>query len=51
MVRKDDLMRKVWPDSYADAANLTVYIAELNRTLGRTSDATGVHRDRSAQLD
>jgi DNA-binding winged helix-turn-helix (wHTH) protein/TolB-like protein/Flp pilus assembly protein TadD len=38
LFRKDDLLRKVWPDSYADAANLTVHITELNRTLGRTSD-------------
>lgn len=38
VLRKDELLRKVWPDSYADAANLTVRIEELNRVLGRTSD-------------
>jgi DNA-binding winged helix-turn-helix (wHTH) protein/TolB-like protein/Tfp pilus assembly protein PilF len=35
---KGDLLRRVWPDSYADAANLTVHIEELNRALGRTTD-------------
>jgi DNA-binding winged helix-turn-helix (wHTH) protein len=35
---RDDLLRRVWPDSYAEAANLTIHVSELNRTLGRTSD-------------
>jgi len=38
VLRKDDLLRRVGPDSYREAANLTVCIAELNRTLGRTSN-------------
>lgn len=37
MLRRDELLRRIWPDSYADAANLTVHIEELNRALGRTS--------------
>lgn len=38
LVRKGELLKRVWPDSYADTANLTVYIEEVNRALGRTSD-------------
>jgi len=37
-VGRDELLRRVWPDTYAEAANLTVHIEELNRKLGRTSD-------------
>lgn len=36
VLRKEELLRKVWPDSYAEAANLTVHVEELNRALGRT---------------
>lgn len=38
VLRKDDLLKRVWPDSYAEASNLTVRVSELNRTLGRTFD-------------
>jgi len=38
VLRKDELLKRVWPDSYAEGANLTIRVSELNRALGRMSD-------------
>jgi DNA-binding winged helix-turn-helix (wHTH) protein len=36
LTTKEELMRKVWPDSFAEEANLTVNISALRRHLGET---------------
>jgi DNA-binding winged helix-turn-helix (wHTH) protein/TolB-like protein len=38
LTRKEDLMRRVWPDSCVEEANLTVNISALRRILGETAD-------------
>src|SRR5215475_15939807 len=36
LLTKDELMRKVWPDSFVEEANLTVNISALRKVLGDT---------------
>ena len=36
LTTKEELMRKVWPDSFVEEANLTVNISALRRHLGET---------------
>ena len=38
LTTKEELMRKVWPDSFVEEANLTVNISALRRLLGETAD-------------
>ena len=38
LVGKEELMRRVWPNTFVEAANLTVQIAALRRTLGDGRD-------------
>jgi DNA-binding winged helix-turn-helix (wHTH) protein/TolB-like protein len=38
LTTKEDLMRKVWPDSFVEEANLTVHISALRKQLGETPD-------------
>jgi DNA-binding winged helix-turn-helix (wHTH) protein/TolB-like protein len=38
LLTKDELMRKIWPDSFVEEANLTVNISALRKALGDTSD-------------
>src|SRR5258708_34416197 len=38
LLTKDDLMRKLWPDSFVEEANLTVNISALRKALGDTHD-------------
>src|SRR3569833_1052919 len=38
LTTKEDLMRRVWPDSCVEEANLTVNISALRRILGETAD-------------
>lgn len=38
LTTKEDLMRKVWPDSFVEEANLTVHISALRKQLGETLD-------------
>src|SRR5215510_11620019 len=38
VVRKDELMARVWPDTFVEEANLSVQVALLRKTLG---DADG----------
>lgn len=37
LVEKDDLMRRVWPDSFVEESNLAVHISQLRKTLGEES--------------
>ena len=39
VLEKDDLMRRIWPDTIVEESNLTVYISALRRALGEN------HRD------
>lgn len=41
VVEKEDLMRKVWPDSFVEEGNLTQNISVLRKTLG---ESPGAHR-------
>jgi len=34
IIEKDELMRKVWPETFVEESNLTQYISVLRRTLG-----------------
>src|SRR5215475_1542365 len=34
LVTKDELMRKIWPDSFVEEANLTVNVSALRKALG-----------------
>ena len=36
LTTKEELMRKVWPDSFVEEANLTVNISALRKQLGET---------------
>ena len=38
LTTKEELMRKVWPDSFVEEANLTVHISALRKQLGESSD-------------
>ena len=38
LTTKEELMQKVWPDSFVEEANLTVNISALRRLLGRMED-------------
>jgi DNA-binding response OmpR family regulator len=38
LTTKEELMQKVWPDSFVEEANLTVNISALRRILGRMED-------------
>ncbi|MBB5319363.1 winged helix-turn-helix domain-containing protein [Tunturibacter empetritectus] len=38
LTTKEELMRKVWPDSFVEEANLTVNISALRRQLGESPD-------------
>ena len=38
LVTKDELMRKVWPDSFVEEANLTVNVSALRKVLGETHE-------------
>ena len=33
LIEKDDLMRRVWPDSFVEESNLAVHISQLRKTL------------------
>jgi DNA-binding winged helix-turn-helix (wHTH) protein/TolB-like protein len=37
LVTKDELMKKIWPDSFVEEANLTVNVSALRKALGDTS--------------
>jgi DNA-binding winged helix-turn-helix (wHTH) protein/TolB-like protein len=38
LVTKDELMKKIWPDSFVEEANLTVNVSTLRRALGDTAE-------------
>jgi DNA-binding winged helix-turn-helix (wHTH) protein/TolB-like protein len=37
LVTKDELMKKIWPDSFVEEANLTVNVSALRKALGDTT--------------
>src|SRR4051812_37864266 len=38
LITKEELMRKVWPDSFVEEANLTVHISALRKQLGESPE-------------
>src|SRR5260370_21260957 len=42
LVEKDVLLREVWPDSFVEEGNLTVYVAALRKTLGERDTGQGL---------
>ena len=40
LVRKEDLMRALWPDTFVEEANLTNLVVALRKTLGKTAIET-----------
>jgi DNA-binding winged helix-turn-helix (wHTH) protein/TolB-like protein len=38
LVTKDELMRRIWPDSFVEEANLTVNVSALRKALGDTPE-------------
>ena len=41
LLTKEDLMKKIWPDSFVEDANLTVNISALRKALGGSPDGQG----------
>ncbi len=41
LVEKEELMRKVWPDTFVEEGNLSVHIFALRKALGETIDGKG----------
>jgi len=39
LLSKDELMRRIWPDSFVEEANLTVNISALRKVLGETDNS------------
>ena len=42
LVRKDDLLQEVWPNTFVEEVNLTVNISALRRALGRGRNGIGM---------
>jgi DNA-binding winged helix-turn-helix (wHTH) protein/tetratricopeptide (TPR) repeat protein len=42
LVEKEELMRRVWPDSFVEESNLAVHISQLRKTINEQGDA--LHR-------
>ena len=42
IVTKDELMKRVWPDTFVEDANLTVNIAALRKVLGKGKDGSNL---------
>jgi DNA-binding winged helix-turn-helix (wHTH) protein/Tfp pilus assembly protein PilF len=42
LVRKDELLREVWPDTFVEEVNLTVNISTLRKVLDRSRDGDGM---------
>lgn len=38
IVEKNELMKAVWPDTFVEEANLSVYISQLRKTLGESGE-------------
>src|SRR5437588_10855321 len=38
VIYKEDLMRRLWPDSFVEEANLTVNVSQLRKALGETEN-------------
>ncbi|HEY7510540.1 MAG TPA: winged helix-turn-helix domain-containing protein, partial [Vicinamibacteria bacterium] len=38
VVTKDELLRRVWPDTFVEEANLTVHVSSLRKALGAQPD-------------
>jgi DNA-binding winged helix-turn-helix (wHTH) protein len=41
LVSKEELLRKVWPDSFVEEANLSVNISALRRAIGDGHEGSG----------
>ncbi len=48
LLRKDELMQRLWPDSVVEDNNLDHNISKLRRALTRRRQRPEVHRDRAA---
>ena len=48
LVPKDELLARVWPDSFVEEGILTVHVSALRRTLGDETRPSEVHRNRGA---
>lgn len=40
IVRKEELIERIWPDSFVDESNLFLYLSVLRKTLGQQQDGT-----------
>src|SRR5690348_3523034 len=41
VIRKDELMKLVWPDTFVEEANLSYNVFTLRKALGEVSDGNG----------
>ena len=46
VVTKDELLQRVWPDTFVEEANLSVNVSALRKALGDRRDGPRVHPDR-----
>ena len=49
LVRREELMEAVWPDSFVEETNLNVNISLLRKTVGILTGRAAVDRNRSAK--
>ena len=46
LVSKDELLQKVWPDTFVEESNLAYHVFALRKALGDTVDSARIHRNR-----
>ena len=51
LIEKEDLMRRVWPDSFVEESNLAVHISQLRKTLGEEAATTASKPFRAEAID
>ena len=49
LLEKDEIINRVWPDSFVEEGNLTVTISMLRKALGDNRGEQSLHRDSSGQ--
>ncbi len=45
LLTKDEMMQKVWPDTFVEDANLTINISALRKLLGDSTGRPTIYRD------
>ena len=48
LVTKDELLKRLWPDSFVEEGSLNVYVSALRKALGEDARRPGLHRNGGA---